>query len=361
VVVPAYNAEKTVGETLESALAQTYENIEVIVVDDGSTDDTGGIVKEVASTDKRVRIIEQANAGVAAARNTAILQSSGDFIAPLDADDLWHPSSIEKRMNVLVGGGSNMSAVYAGSRVIDEDSYVIGSLQIFTYEGYIFGPLLCQNIVGNGSNLLMRKNAILAVGGYDSGLRAAGAEGCEDELLQLRLASQYAFGCVPEYLTGYRQRPGAMSSDAVRMFDSEQRVFKQVEAIAPTVLKPLARRGAAESLFFMGHYMLRRGQVLSAFGVIAQAHARHLGCGLACGTQVISGKIRSWRRKKLNNTAGYRTLRRFSEYDPKEQDVQPAGYLASRRFAWLAAREQQAGCSIVPEQSAGTVGLYPRG
>ena len=71
VVVPAYNAEKTVGETLESALAQTYENIEVIVVDDGSTDNTGGIVKEVASTDKRVRIIEQANAGVAAARNTA--------------------------------------------------------------------------------------------------------------------------------------------------------------------------------------------------------------------------------------------------------------------------------------------------
>ena len=190
-IVPAHNASRTIRETLTSVLAQTYENIEVIVVDDGSTDGTGNIVREIANRDSRIHIIKQANAGVAAARNAGLWQSTGDFIAPLDADDLWHPSCVEKRMAVLLSGGSNMAGVYAGCRLIDEDSRVIGSQPIFTFEGNIFSSLLCINVIGNGSSLLMRKKAVLAVGGYESGLRAAGAEGCEDYLLQFKLAAKY--------------------------------------------------------------------------------------------------------------------------------------------------------------------------
>src|ERR1035437_2488403 len=224
VIIPAHNAEGTVRETLKSALAQTYENIEVIVVDDGSTDGTGNIIRDVASSDNRVRIIEQANAGVAAARNAGIWQSADDFVAPLDADDLWHPSCIEKLMAVLLSSDSSMAAVYANYRSIEEDSLVIGSQPILKFEGNIFGHLLCLNFISSGSSLLMRKKAVLAVGGYESWLRGAGAEGCEDSLIQLRIAAKYSFGCVPEYLIGYRRRPSNMSSDLVCMFDSAQRV-----------------------------------------------------------------------------------------------------------------------------------------
>lgn len=346
VIVPAYNAEGTVRETLDSALAQTYKNIEVIVVDDGSTDGTGNIIREMARRDGRIRTIKQANAGVAAARNAGIRSSAGDFVAPLDADDLWHPSCIEKRMAVLLSGGSNMAAVYASHRVIDEDSRVIASQPIFRSEGDIFGHLLCVNVVGNGSSLLMRKDAVLAVGAFESWLRAAGAEGCEDSLLQFRLASKYSFGCVPEYLIGYRDRPGSMSSDAVRMFDSAQKVFKQAEAAAPEWLKPLARRRAAESLFFSGYNSLKRGQVWRAICVIGRAHNLYLGCGLECCTHMAVGKILSWWPR---DTSGNSILRRFDEYNPKDGQHFSIGYVTRRRFAWVAARHLHKDCHY-PEQ-----------
>jgi glycosyltransferase involved in cell wall biosynthesis len=346
VVVPAYNAGATLCETLKSALAQTYENIEIIVVDDGSTDRTPKIVREMALEDGRIQLIRQTNAGVAAARNTGIQRSAGDFIAPLDADDLWHPSCIEKRMAVLLSGGSEMAAVYAGHRIIDEDSRVISSQPIFRSEGNIFGHLLCVNVVGNGSSLLMRKDAVLAVGAFESWLRAAGAEGCEDSLLQFRLASKYNFGCVAEYLIGYRKRPGNMSSDFVRMFDSSQRVFKQVEATAPDWLKPLARRRAAESLFFSGYNMLKRGQFLRAAGTIGRAHTLYLGCGLECCTHMVVGKILSLRRW---NTSGTSVSRHFDEYDPKDGEHSSIGYVARRRFAWIAAKGPQTDTQYVEQ------------
>ena len=357
VIVPAYNAEGTVRETLKSALAQTYENIEVIVVDDGSTDGTGNIIRDVASSDSRVRIIEQANAGVAAARNAGIWQSAGDFVAPLDADDLWHPSCIEKLMAVLLSSDSSMAAVYANYRSIEEDSLVIGSQPILKFEGNIFGHLLCLNFISSGSSLLMRKKAVLAVGGYESWLRGAGAEGCEDSLIQLRIAAKYSFGCVPEYLIGYRRRPSNMSSDPVRIFDSAQRVYKQAEAIAPAWLKPLARRRTAECLFFMGYNMFKRGQLLNAIGAIGRAHTMHLGCGLVCSTQLAGGNIKSLRSKRaLRKASGNPALRRFAEYDPKEDRHHRIGYGPSRNLAWLAARGQHFSCPQFTDRLGGQCG-----
>jgi glycosyltransferase involved in cell wall biosynthesis len=342
VIVPAYNAETTVRETLTSVLAQTYENIEVIVVDDGSTDRTGKIVREMARKDGRIRVIRQENAGVAAARNAGLRQSAGDFVAPLDADDLWHPSCVEKRMAVLLSGGSNMAAVYAGTRVIDEDSRVLASRTVFELAGDIFGYLLCVNIIGNGSSLLMRKKAVLEVGGYESWLRAVGAEGCEDELLQLKLASKYSFGCVPEYLIGYRTRPGSMSSDVVRMFDSGHRVYENVEAIAPARLKPLARRRAAELLLFSGYSLFRRGQVVKAIDTIGRAHALHLYCGLNCSTYMVESIIQSWQLPKISGSL----FRHFYDYDPKEAQVTRIGYPTKRRLAWLAERQRAIGSEM---------------
>jgi glycosyltransferase involved in cell wall biosynthesis len=94
VIVAAYNAEATLAETLRSALAQSYRPVEIILVDDGSTDRTA----EIASSFAEVILIRQANAGVAAARNAGIRASRGEWLAPLDADDLWHPAKLERQV-----------------------------------------------------------------------------------------------------------------------------------------------------------------------------------------------------------------------------------------------------------------------
>jgi glycosyltransferase involved in cell wall biosynthesis len=296
----------------------------------------------MAGSDKRVRIIEQANAGVAAARNKGILLSTGQFIAPLDADDLWHSSCIEKRMAVLLSGGADMCGVYAGCRLINWDGRVISSQPIFAFEGNIFSYLLCLNLIGNGSNLLMRKDAVLAVGGYESWLRTAGAEGCEDALLQFRLASKYRFGCVPEYLVGYMKRPDSMSSDIFQMFDSEQKVLEQAEMIAPSLLKPFARLRRAETQFLKGYHMLKDGRMLKAIELIIGAHVIDARCGITGGIFIVERRVQSSRaRKRLRTKSGNISLRHFCDYDPKEDVQFWIGYLLRRRFAWLGANAQQ--------------------
>ena len=101
VVIPTFNRARFIGETLESALSQTWKALEVIVVDDGSTDDTRQIVEEFAALDERVRYFHQANQGVSAARNHAIAQAQGEYVAFLDSDDLWHPWKLAIQMELL--------------------------------------------------------------------------------------------------------------------------------------------------------------------------------------------------------------------------------------------------------------------
>ncbi|NEK55550.1 glycosyltransferase, partial [Rhizobium leguminosarum] len=101
VVIPAFNASRYIERTLRSAGRQTYRNLEIIVVNDGSTDDTAKVVEKMALADPRIRMLSTANRGVAAARNTGIQESTGRFVAFLDADDLWHQTKIEKQVNAL--------------------------------------------------------------------------------------------------------------------------------------------------------------------------------------------------------------------------------------------------------------------
>src|ERR1700678_4116600 len=95
VILPVYNGAEVVGPELESTLSQTYQNLEILVIDDGSTDGTPAILDLYAARDARIRVLSQANSGVARARNRGIAEAHGDFIAPPDADDLWDPTKID--------------------------------------------------------------------------------------------------------------------------------------------------------------------------------------------------------------------------------------------------------------------------
>jgi glycosyltransferase involved in cell wall biosynthesis len=220
VVVPARNAAKTIRETLHSISRQTYRALEVIVVDDGSTDETAAIVQRHSLGDPRFRVISKPNGGVASARNQGIRASTGDFVALIDADDLWHPTKIAKQVEALLSGGPDMALVYSPFRLIDADGRVVSSPHKYGVSGWVLHRHFHTNLVGNGSALLVRRKVLEEFGGFDPSLRRQGAEGCEDLLLQLRIAARYKFGEVTEYLVGYRRLPDNMSSNTEQMIRS---------------------------------------------------------------------------------------------------------------------------------------------
>jgi glycosyltransferase involved in cell wall biosynthesis len=219
VVIPAYNAEPYLERTLHSALGQTHNNLEVIVVNDGSTDKTRAIAEAVAMTDDRVRIITVPNGGVAKARNIGIAEAHGEFVAFLDADDLWHPTKTELQVAAMSDrtGNDQPAAVYTLSRIIDTDDRVIGSGKRIVLNGYCFARHLYAKPVGNGSSILVRREAAVVTGGFDPTWAARGIGGCEDLDFELKIAAKYPITAVGLYLVGYRQYPGNMSSNKLAM------------------------------------------------------------------------------------------------------------------------------------------------
>jgi glycosyltransferase involved in cell wall biosynthesis len=218
VVIPAYNAERWIERTLRSALRQTYRALEILVVDDGSTDATGALAGSFAAADARVRVISVSNGGVASARNLGIEQSTAPFIAFLDADDLWHPTKIERQLaSLTAASGEGIAATYALHRVIDSEDRVVAREHGFICNGYALAQLLYAKFIGNGSSLLVRREAAVAVGGFDPTWAKRGLGGCEDLDFELKLVAKYPISAVPHFLVGYRVYPGNMSSDRLRM------------------------------------------------------------------------------------------------------------------------------------------------
>lgn len=235
VIIPAFNAEAFIADTLDSVLAQTYSSLEVIVTDDGSTDRTVEIVDFYRSTDSRVALIKQKNAGVAAARNLAIQAARGEFIAPVDADDIWYPQKLERQMQVMLQSDENVGLVYAWSVYINEDGSLTDVCQINNVEGELFIPLLHGNLLGNASSALIRRACFERIGGYKSELKEQNAQGCEDWDMYLRIAEHYEFRVVPELLVGYRQVLGSMSFDYDKMMRSCELVLLEMQQQHPEI------------------------------------------------------------------------------------------------------------------------------
>ena len=245
VIIPAYNAEVFIGATLLSAAQQTYEPLEIIVVDDGSTDRTAEIVREFMARDPRVKLIQQPNAGVAAARNRGLREAQGSLIAPLDADDLWKPTKIERQVACFLAADDNLSLVYTWSHNIDEEGGIMRwKRNRPKVEGRVFHHLIEANLIGNGSTPLMRKDHVLEAGGYDPAFRDRDAEGCEDWKLYLALAERYDFAAVREPLVGYRQTPAMMSRNLWAMKRSYDLLFEEVRGRHPNLPEDVLRRNA---------------------------------------------------------------------------------------------------------------------
>jgi glycosyltransferase involved in cell wall biosynthesis len=233
VVLPVHNGAATIDETLRSVRSQTYGNLEIIIVDDGSDDETLDIVSRHAAADRRVRLCRQPQGGVAAARNAGIAQARGKLVAFIDADDLWAPEKIAKQIAALRAAGPRYAVVYTWYALIDEDSRIIDRSYRPSDSGDVLARLCYGNLIGNGSSALATKAALLEAGGFDSSLRARSAQGCEDLQLFFRIAERHLFALVPEYLTGYRRTSTNMSSDLLQMYRSWMMVTDDMQHRQP--------------------------------------------------------------------------------------------------------------------------------
>lgn len=289
VIIPAYNAEATIDETLLSVRAQTCRSLDIVVVDDGSNDATPAIVTAHAACDPRVRLLRQANGGVAAARNLGIAQSAAPLIAFIDADDLWTRDKIEKQLLALRQAPPGTGLVYCWSALIDEQGRITSLDHRPRYSGAVLDRLCEVNLIANGSSPLIPRTVIEVVGGFDPGLRARHAQGCEDLDLYLRIAERYGFAVVPEHLTGYRQLDSAMSSDLMQMLRSWTLVSDNAAQRRPASRAALARgvtnctawllvraiqyRRAGDTLRLAGRLLLLDPLRLGAIGLKATAAA----------------------------------------------------------------------------------------
>jgi hypothetical protein len=336
VVIPAYNAASTLAETLDSVRGQTWRALEIIVVDDGSTDATAEIAGAHAAEDPRLRILSLENGGVARARNAGIAASRGAFVAPVDADDLWHPEKIARQMAVMA---PDIGFVYTFFRRIDRDSKLLPSGGADTgtrIEGAAYLRGLLHNFVGNGSSLLVRREALTEVGGYDPDLPGC----CEDVLLQMLIARTWRVGCVPEYLTGYRILPTSRSADREPMARSYLAALEVVGRRFPETPRDVLGMAEASMRAFLFAIHMRQRRPRDGFRALAEAVRRSPSVAFAVASDQMWRTLRG-RLSRAGAPASEGPMPPFRDLDPR-CDVPPFAEapLLARQLRALEAREE---------------------
>ena len=267
VVIPAHNVEPFIRKTLLSVLDQTYRKIEVIVVDDGSTDQTAAIVRLIADNDPRVILIQTENRGVSVARNLAICRAKGAFIAPIDGDDIWHKEKLARQLATMQASRPEIGVVYCWSVGIDEhDRVILPTWNNSTAVGNVLRDIVVSGIAGNGSTPLIRRECIEAVGGYDETLAL-----CEDWKFYTALAGECEFAVIPEYLTGYRFRDDSASMQALPMEKAIAQVTSWIKKTWPWLPSDVFRDRSYTVNAYLAFLAIRQREFLHALRFLGLA------------------------------------------------------------------------------------------
>jgi hypothetical protein len=332
VIVPAYNAAGTVERTVSSALKQTYSNLEVLVVDDGSQDATAELVRRMAARDDRIKLLQKANGGLVSARNHGIAHARGEFIAPLDADDLWHPHKLKKQVAAM---RDSIGLVYCWSRAIDEQDRVLFDLFACTLRGNVYTALIIKNFLHSGAPLV-RRSCIDHVGGYDATLSARGADCCEDLQFNLDIAERYDFNLVPEFLSAYRLHPGTMSGNLDAMLRSHQVVIDGAHARHPELPGKLFRWADAHQHLELGLVHLGDGHVLTGSQLLLRALVADPLASMRLGALRIAARLsRSEVGTKFTRKDDGIATRRFLEIDPAARAGMTKTPWTEKRLAYI--------------------------
>jgi glycosyltransferase involved in cell wall biosynthesis len=232
VVIPAYNAAWCLARAIDSVLAQTHRDFELLVVDDGSTDATAELVQRYGAG---VRLVRKPNGGLSSARNAGIREARGAYVAFLDADDRWLPDKLKRQVAWM---REHPRAVFCSTaaRVVDARGETTGEWRCGGCTGSTLEAIFATNahVAGSGSAVLARREVLLASGGFDESLPSL-----EDIDMWMRLAARGDFGCLPEPLAVVEKRADSMSRNLDVMREAAIRVMHKNR-----VLLPAEKRGA---------------------------------------------------------------------------------------------------------------------
>ncbi len=267
VIVPAYNVSKYIKDALISLEKQTFSDFEVLIVDDGSTDDTAAVVRKFTQRDSRFKLLQKANGGLSSARNYGISHAQGEYIALLDGDDVYHKDKLATHVARLYSR-ADVGVVYSASRTIRDD----GKPTLITLSGKPVHAnpllaLLCKNFVAHGSNAVFRRCLIAEVGGFNESLRS-----CEDVDLWLRIAAtqKWHFYREKRILCYYRVRPSGLSFNIEQMQTCGERVLKDAYQRSPEI-KPMLPTAYAYMYRYLSRLSLQGGDMETARKFIKQA------------------------------------------------------------------------------------------
>lgn len=255
VIIPVYNAERFISETIESVTAQTYEDWEIIAVDDGSRDRSLEILKEYSKRYSRIRVISQKNAGSSAARNNAIRVSRGEYIAFLDHDDLWLPDKLEKQVRIL-DSNKKLGMVYSDSRIIDAEGNTKRNTMVHGrfFRGNIFNKLIEYDFIPL-LTVVVRRGVLDKTGMFNPRFKTS-----EDYDLLLRIAEHYPADFIKQALTKYRVHSEAFSRNVELTAREDLQIMEYWLNRKPGIVRPLIRKRHACLYFRAGWAFYKQGR-----------------------------------------------------------------------------------------------------
>jgi glycosyltransferase involved in cell wall biosynthesis len=226
VITASYNMANYLPMTIDSVLAQSYPNLEIVVVDDGSEDDTPRVM-ESYSGNPRVRYVRlEQNQGQTVAKNRGLSEARGEFLSFVDADNLWKPSKLEHQLP-LFGASGKTGVVYSDAEYIDGEGALLPYVKRSYHQGRITDQLLLSNFV-NFNSAVVRRECIEKVGGFDENLRMG-----IDWDLWLRISTGYEFTFLPEQTYSYRIWANQMSHQKKKRFQSAATIVDKFERENP--------------------------------------------------------------------------------------------------------------------------------
>lgn len=263
VVIPAYNAVRFLPETVASALSQTWRDFEIIVVDDGSTDGTDAWAAR--HPDRRVRLIRQPNRGAATARNRGIAAATGDYIALLDADDLWEPTKLEQQV-ALLDCRPEVGLVHTAVCYIDENGGETGRMLDTYGDGDVWREVVLHMLVRCGSTPLVRRECFETVGVFDTDLSFA-----EDWDMWVRISARYHFAVIHKPMVLYRQHNANMTKGYQVIAPNLERVLERAFRNAPRKTGTLKRKAYGRAYLFAAWRAFQAGDNAEAASLLRRA------------------------------------------------------------------------------------------
>lgn len=242
VVCIVYNSMTYLPATVASVLAQTFTDFELVIVDDGSSDN---VIEWVSAlTDARIRLVSQANKGIPGARNTGIEHARGEFIAFLDGDDLWEPMKLEKQVACLALR-PEVGFVHTAIRYIDANGHEVNQVLSVRGDGDVWRDLAVQNPVRCGSTPLVRRKCFEDVGVFDPTLFF-----CDDWDMWIRISKRHHFAAINEPLTLYRQHGANMTKSYQAIMPNLQRVIERTFEDVPADCTSLKKEAYGRAYLF---------------------------------------------------------------------------------------------------------------